>query len=136
MNFLVNLAMKWMGLQSAVDALDGETSKAYLGGVGLILGGLGSVCAGLAGIVAAVVPLQGGAAYLAYAQNLSHDTNAGLVLAGYAAIMKGYADIGNRHATAKLAQAVAVLPAAPVAAAPVVPAPAPAAVPAPPPAQP
>ena len=116
MGTIVNLAMRMMGLGKAVDALDGETSKAYIGGVATILTGAATLLGGAANIVAEVLPLHGGAAYFDFARNLSHDPNAALVLAGAAAIGKGLADIGNRHATAKLANAVAAQAQAPTAA--------------------
>ena len=48
---MVNLIMRMLGLGSAVDALDGETSKAYLGAVGLLLSGAASVLGGAANII-------------------------------------------------------------------------------------
>lgn len=99
--------MRIMGLGAAVDALDGETSKAYIGGVGMILSGGATLLGGAANLVMEIVPLHGGAAYVAFVQNLSHDANAALIMAGAGLIAKGLADIGQRHATAKLANFVA-----------------------------
>lgn len=113
MNTIVNLAMKAMGLGGALDALDGETSKAYQGAVVTILTGAATFIGGLANLAAEIFPLHGGAAYVDFARSLSHDPNLALVLAGLAAIGKGWADIGNRHATAKLANAVAAQAQAP-----------------------
>lgn len=103
---MVNIIMRLMGFGAAVDALDGETSKAYIGGVGEILSGAATLLGGLANIVAQIVPLHGASAYFDFARNISHDPSAALVVAGLALIHKGIADIGNRHATAKLANAV------------------------------
>lgn len=102
MNSVINLLMRMLGLGKAVDALDGETSKAYIGGLGMILTGAGTLLAGAGNIASEVLPLHGAAAYLSFAQGLSHDPNTALLMAGAAAISKGLADIGNRHAIAKL----------------------------------
>lgn len=107
MNVIANFLLRALGFGKAVDALDGETSKAYLGGLGLILSGAASTLAGAANLVLEVVPLKGAGAYIAFAQSLSHDPNTALVLAGAAMVSKGIAEIGQRHATAKLANAVA-----------------------------
>lgn len=109
-----NFVMRLFGLGKAIDALDGETSKSYLGGAGLILAGLGSIAAGAAGVVGELVAAHGGPAYLALLKNLPHDASAGLVLGGYASIKAGIAAIGLRHAMAKAAAAAPA--AAPVAA--------------------
>ena len=108
MNGLVNLLLKVMGFGKAVEALDGESSKAYIGALGLILSGAATLLTGLANVVGEVVPLQGGAEYIKFLSNLSHDANAAIVLAGVAAISKGVADIGNRHAVAKLQNSLTI----------------------------
>ena len=110
MNFLMNIGLKALGLQSALDAVNGETSKAYLGGLGLILGGLGSILAGAAGIVQGLLPLHTGAEYLAFAQGIEHNASAGLILAGWVSVSKGYSAIGQRHALAKLQNAATGVP--------------------------
>jgi hypothetical protein len=115
MGTIANLIMRLVGLGKAVDALDGETSKAYIGGVGMMLSGAATLVGGLANLAGEIVPLHGGAAYFDFARNLSHDPNAALVLAGAGLISKGVAEIGQRHATAKLA-AQMPQPAAPPAA--------------------
>ena len=99
---MVNLIMRMLGLGSAVDALDGETSKAYLGAVGLLLSGAASVLGGAANIIMELVPLHGAAAYLTFAEGLKHDPSSAMVLAGIALISKGLGDIGQRHALANL----------------------------------
>lgn len=103
MNAIVNLVLRALGFGKAVDALDGETSKAYIGGLGMILSGAATLLGGAANIAAEVLPLKGGAAYIAFAQGISHDANAALLLAGVALISKGVGQIGQRHAIAKLA---------------------------------
>lgn len=118
MNKVLGLVMRMMGLGKAVDALDGQASKAYIGGVGQILTGVATLLGGAANVLGAVVKLQGMDQYIAYAQSLSHDPNAALVVAGMALISKGLADIGNRHA---LAKAAATDPAAAVPGAPATP---------------
>lgn len=104
MGNIANIIMRLMGLGKAVDALDGATSKAYIGGVGLILSGAATTLGGAANLVLEIVPLHGGAAYFKFVQNASHDPNVGLVLAGAAVIAKGLAEIGQRHAIAKMGQ--------------------------------
>lgn len=109
MNTIVNAVMRFVGLGKAVDALDGESSKAYLGGVGLIATGLATALGGIAGVVGEIAVSHGGAAYLALLQGLPHNASAGLVLAGLTSIKAGIAAIGLRHAMAK-AQAAAEAP--------------------------
>lgn len=100
---MLNIVMRLMGLGKAVDALDGETSKAYLGGVGEILSGAASLLTGSAHIVVALAAAHGVDAYLDIGKSLFHgNADTALVLAGAALVSKGLADIGNRHATAKL----------------------------------
>lgn len=101
---MVNFILRLLGLGKAVDALDGGTSKAYLGGLGMILSGGATLLGGIAKIVMAIVPLHGIGQYIEFAQSLPNDPNAALVLAGVALISKGIADIGQRHAVAKIAQ--------------------------------
>ena len=103
MNSLVNIVMRAVGLGKAVDALDGEASKAYVGGLGTMLAGAAGVLAALANLLGEVLPLHGGAEYLKFVQGLSHNPNMAAILLGVAAVSKGLADIGNRHAVAKLA---------------------------------
>lgn len=113
MNTIVNFLMRAFGLGKAVDALDGESSKAYMGGVGQILTGAATLLGGLAGIAGQLVGAHGGAEYVALAKGLAHDPSAGLVLGGAALISKGWADIGQRHALAKAvndAKATEVVP--------------------------
>ena len=111
---MVNLIMRMLGLGSAVDALDGATSKAYIGGVGMILTGAASVLGGAANIVSEVLPLHGAAAYFDFARGISHDPSLAVIAAGVALISKGVAEIGQRHATAKLSNAVAAQAQTPV----------------------
>lgn len=103
---MTNLIMRLLGLGKAIDALDGEKSKAYQGGVGMILAGAASVLGGLAGVVGNVIAAKGGPAYLALIQGIPHDSSVGLILAGYAGIKAGWAVIGQRHAVAKAAAPV------------------------------
>lgn len=112
---MINLIMRLLGLGKAVDALDGETSKAYAGAVVVMFGGAATLLGGVANLIGEFVPLHGGAAYLSFAQGLTHDPNLALVLAGAAAIGKGLTDIGQRHAVAKLANATLNQPPAPTA---------------------
>lgn len=113
MNTVVNFVLRMLGFGKAVDALDGETSKAYIGGLGQILTGVATLAGGAAGIASQLLSAHGGGDYLAIAQGLTHNANAGLVLAGAGLISKGVADIGNRHAIAKAsASAEAAAPAA------------------------
>lgn len=102
MNTIINGALRLFGFGKAVDALDGETSKAYIGGLGMILTGAATLLGGLAGIAAQVVAAHGGGDYIALVRDLPHNPSAGLVLAGAAAIGKGISAIGQRHAVAKL----------------------------------
>jgi hypothetical protein len=113
MNTIVAFAMRIMGLGKAVDALDGEASKAYAGAVGQILSGLAAILGGLAGLVSQFAACHGGAEYLKFVQGLSQDPSAGAVLAGAALISMGWAAIGQRHALAKNAQAPAAAPVPP-----------------------
>lgn len=101
MNMLVNLVLRMTGLGKAVDALNGETSKTYLGGVVLILTGAATLLGGVAGIAGEVLAASTGAEYMALAKGLTHNASAGLVVAGAGTIGKGIAVIGQRHATAK-----------------------------------
>lgn len=98
---MVNFVMRLMGLGSAVDALDGESSKAYAGAVGQILTGAAGLLGGLAGLVAEFVAAHGVDSYLEIIKNIKHDPSAGAVLAGAALISSGYTAIGQRHALAK-----------------------------------
>lgn len=105
MNAIVNFLMRRFGLGEAVDALDGEGSKAYAGAVGQILTGAATLLGGLAGIASEFIAAHGGAAYLAILQHLKTDPSAGAVLAGAALISSGWTAIGQRHALAKAANA-------------------------------
>lgn len=109
---MTNMLLRLFGFGKAVDALDGETSKAYMGGLGLILTGIAGVLGGVAGIVGEVVAAHGGAAYITLATGLTHNPSAAVVLAGAASISKGVAVIGQRHALARVeaAQAVSAVP--------------------------
>ncbi len=98
---LVNLLMRVFGFGKAVDALDGQTSKAYAGGVGQILTGVATLAGGAAGLAQQFVAAQGADAYLDIIKGITANPSAGLVLAGAGLISKGIADIGNRHAIAK-----------------------------------
>lgn len=111
MNFIQNILMRALGLGKAVDALDGETSKAYLGGVGLILTGAATALGGLAGIAGELIAAHGGPAYWALASNIPHDASAGLFLAGLAGIHQGISQIGQRHALADSENSAVSLPA-------------------------
>lgn len=104
---MINFALRLFGFGKAVDALDGETSKAYIGGLGLILTGGSTILGGAAALLAEVLPLHGADAYVHFAQAVPHDANIGLVIAGAALISKGIAEIGQRHATAVLSNDVA-----------------------------
>ncbi len=120
MNMIVNAVMRLCGLGKAVDALNGEASKTYLGAVVVILTGAATLLGGVAGIAGQVIAASTGADYLALAQGIGHNASAGLVMAGAAGIGKGIAIIGQRHAQANAdavvaAAPVAVVPTAPVA---------------------
>ena len=108
---MTNWLMRLVGLGEAVDALDGEKSKTYAGGVGLILAGAASILGGLAGIAGQIVAAHGGADYLALVKGIPHNASAGLILAGYAGIKQGLAVIGARHAIAKATKDATVPPA-------------------------
>jgi hypothetical protein len=99
-NWLINLAGEWFGINRALAAVDGY--KTYLAGASMILTGLGTATTGAVGLVNEIIPLHTLADYFGWAKGLSHDTNAGLVAAGVAMMGKGLGDIGNRHAIAKL----------------------------------
>lgn len=106
MGTLANVIMRAIGLGKAVDALDGETSKAYIAGVMAMLGGAVSISTALIHILNLVFQAHGGAAYYDIFKAIQAG-NADTVLlgAGYLAIAKGYADIGHRHALAEIANA-------------------------------
>lgn len=102
MGSLANVLMRIMGMGKAVDALDGATSKAYIGGVGLILTGLVSLLTGSAHVLSQVFAAHGGAAYFDILKSLyAGDADTALFIAGAAAVSKGIAEIGARHALAK-----------------------------------
>lgn len=105
MKFLLPFAMRALGLGKALDAVNGQTSKAYIGGVGQILSGIAAIVGGSANLVMSLLPLHGAAEYLAFAKGLSQDTNAAVILGGVALLSKGIADIGQRHALAKAVNA-------------------------------
>lgn len=98
MNVIVNFVMRVCGLGHAVDALDGDTAKSYLGGVGTILTGLATLAGGAAAIASQVLAAHGGAAYLAIAQGLGQNPSAALVLAGAGLISHGISAIAQQHA--------------------------------------
>lgn len=111
MKSIVNFAMRCFGLGKAVDALDGETSKAYTGGIGNVLLGASGVLGGLAGMAVQLVGMKGGASYLEFGQNLGHNPATLAVLMGAKTFMEGWTAIGQRHAIAKAEAAAApVLP--------------------------
>lgn len=106
MNLLLNGFLRLIGFGKAVDALDGETSKAYLGGAVKILGGLSSVVLGLANIGADLVSAKGSAAYFAIGQSLFNgNPDTAAIGLGVIAIGAGISSIGQRHAVAKAAKA-------------------------------
>ena len=113
MKMIINFALKALGLGKAVEALDGEDSKAYAAGVQQIMTGGATLLGGLSGYASEFVSAHGAADYLAIVQNWKHDTNAGLLIAGWALIQAGKAAIANRHATAKLHNAVEAKPETP-----------------------
>jgi len=113
MGFLVNTAAKVFGLDSWVVKMAG--SKAYLGAASLILTGIGTSCTGLVGLIGEVMPCNDFACYVNFARGLGSDANAGLLLAGWAMVSKGLADIGNRHATEKLEARINVVSSARIA---------------------
>lgn len=107
MNAMINFAMRMLGLGKVVDALDGETSKTCIAAVGKILAGGISVMTGSAHVTALILAAHGGAEYFQIGKQLYHgDADTAMIAGGILAIMGGYADIGNRHATAKLANAL------------------------------
>ncbi len=113
MDTLLNGFLRVIGFGKAVDALDGEASKAYLGGAIKILAGIGSIVLGLGNIGLEVAGAHGGAAYLAIGQGLFHgNAETALLVGGVAAIGSGISVIGQRHAVAKAATAAASVPAA------------------------
>lgn len=94
-------------MQKALDAVNGETSKAYLGGLGLILTGGSAVLAGSAQVLTALVHATSGADYVSIAKGIVNgNAETAMILGGAAMISKGISDIGNRHATAELHNAV------------------------------
>lgn len=102
MNTLLNGFLRIIGFGKAVDALDGETSKAYLGGAVKILGGVGSVALGLANIGVELASAQGAAAYIAIGKAVfAGNAETALLMGGFAAIGAGISAIGQRHALAK-----------------------------------
>ena len=102
MNIILNSFLRLIGFGKAVDALDGETSKAYLGGAVKILGGIGSIVLGLSNIGLELAAAKGGAAYLAIGKALfSGNAETAMLVGGVAAIGAGIATIGQRHAIAK-----------------------------------
>lgn len=98
---MVNLILRMFGFGKAVDALDGETSKAYAGALVQILSGGATALGGLAGLASEFVAAHGASAYIALVQGLGHDANAGMVAAGSGLVGMGIAAIGHRHAQAK-----------------------------------
>ena len=99
---MTNLLLRLFGFGKAVDALDGKTSKAYLGGLGLILSGGASLLTGVAHIAGDILAAHGGAAYLSIAKGIyAGSTDTALLIAGVGLISKGIAEIGQRHAIAK-----------------------------------
>lgn len=107
MNALINFAMRMLGLGKVVDALDGETSKACIAGLGKILTGGAAVMTGSAHVTSLLFAAHGSADYLAIAQQLYHgDADTAAILGGVALILSGYQAIGQRHAVAKLANAL------------------------------
>lgn len=119
MNTMINFAMRLLGLGKVVDALDGETSKACIVGLGKILTGGAAVLTGSAHVAALLLAAHGGADYLAIGQQLYHgDADTAAIAGGFLLILSGYQAIAQRHAIAKLANAVADVAAA---AAPVTP---------------
>jgi hypothetical protein len=114
MNTIINAAMRVLGLGKAVDAIGGETSKAYLGGLGQILTGGASVLLAVANIVLQLQGAHGAGDLVSVGQALLHgDPRVLAIGAGIGLISKGLADIGNRHATAEVANAIAAQPIAP-----------------------
>ena len=106
MNTLLNGFLRVIGFGKAVDALDGETSKAYLGGAVKVLGGLGSIFLGVANVGVELAAAHGGAEYLAIGKALfSGNAETALILGGVAAIGAGVSAIGQRHALAKAVNA-------------------------------
>ena len=104
MQILLNGFLRAIGFGKAVDALDGESSKAYLGGTVKILSGVGSIVLGLANIAGELYAAQGGAAYLSIAKAVfSGNAETALLMGGAAAIGAGISAIGQRHAIAKAA---------------------------------
>lgn len=112
-DWLKNVAVRMAGLGKAVDALDGQDSKTYAAGAEKILTGAAAVLAGLAGIAGQLVAAHGSADYWALAQGLLHNVSVGTITGGWALILSGKADIAQRHATAKLAEAAKVVPTVP-----------------------
>jgi len=100
---MVNLILKLFGFGKAVDALDGESSKAYAGALGQMATGAATLLGGVAGLLSEFSQAHGGSAYLALIQGFKSDPSAGAVLAGAALISMGYTAIGQRHAIAKAA---------------------------------
>lgn len=111
MNAIINLAAKLLGLNSFLAKING--SKAYIGAAGTMITGAITALTGLAGIVADLIPLETAAQYFAFAKGLGHNANAGLIAAGGGLLSKGWTDIGQRHAVAKLEAKIAVPPPAP-----------------------
>ena len=101
-DMIVNGVMRVFGLGKAVDALNGESSKAYLGGVIKILGGVSSIALGVAGVAAQVAACSAGACYANVGQGLFQgNAQTAMILGGVGMIGAGVAAIGQRHALAK-----------------------------------
>lgn len=101
MGHIANMVLRMLHMGAAVDALDGKTSKAYMGGVGKMLAGASSMFLALAHIFVALVQARGGASYFDIIRGIySGNVDTALLLSGVALIHDGLADIGNRHAVA------------------------------------
>ncbi len=106
MNVILNGFLRIIGFGKAVDALDGETSKAYLGGAVKILTGAGSLLLAGANIATQVAGAHGSADYLAIGRAIfAGNAETAMLAAGAGLIGAGIQAIGQRHALAKAVNA-------------------------------
>lgn len=103
---MTNLLLRLFGFGKAIDALDGEESKTYAAGAQALLLGLGGMIGGVVGLLGEFIAAKGATAYLAIVQNAGHDPYVKAVVAGWGAILAAKAVIAQRHATAKLSNAL------------------------------
>lgn len=99
MNTIVGVVLRMLGAGNAIDALDGEPSKAYAAGVNKMIGGAVTVLGGVSGLLYKFINTRGAAKYIAIAQDSKVEF--GAIALGWHMAWDGWADIGHRHALAK-----------------------------------